>query len=143
MSSLAKYTRATIVPALLYRDAASAVDWLCTAFGLEQKVVYKGDDGTVMHAELIAGNGMIMCGQTNDRAWGRLIKQPEEIDGYGTQGLYVVVTDADAMYERAKAAGAEIVIDIQTQDYGGRDFTCRDIEGHLWSFGTYDPWESH
>ena len=53
---------------------------------------------------------------------------------------YVIVTDADAVYERAKAAGAEILIDIKTEDYGGRGFTCRDPEGHIWNFGTYDPW---
>jgi len=47
------------------------------------------------------------------------------------------------LYQRAKAAGAEIVMDIKDEDYGGRGFWCRDPEGHLWSFGTYDPWETH
>jgi uncharacterized glyoxalase superfamily protein PhnB len=59
-----------------------------------------------------------------------------------TQGIYVVVDDDDAHYARAKDAGAEIVIDIKTQDYGGRDYTARDLEGHVWTFGTYDPWVS-
>jgi hypothetical protein len=49
----------------------------------------------------------------------------------------------DALYRRAKAAGAKIVLDINDEDYGGRGFSCRDLEGHLWNFGTYDPWESH
>ena len=142
MSSLANNTRATVIPGLLYRDAATAIEWLCNTFGFEKHAVVPGEGGTIMHAELRCGNGMIMCGSTNDRAWGRLIKQPNEIGGYATQGIYVIVMDADAIYERAKAAGAEIVIDITTQEYGGRDFTCRDLEGHLWSFGTYDPWEA-
>jgi uncharacterized glyoxalase superfamily protein PhnB len=33
-----------------------------------------------------------------------------------------------------------MVLDIRDMDYGGRAFTCRDLEGHLWSIGTYDPW---
>jgi uncharacterized glyoxalase superfamily protein PhnB len=60
--------------------------------------------------------------------------------GEESQSNYVVVSDADALYGRAKAAGAEIVRDIKDEDYGGRGFTCRDLDGHVWSFGTYDPW---
>jgi uncharacterized glyoxalase superfamily protein PhnB len=67
--------------------------------------------------------------------------QPDEIGGRETQSPYVVVADADAVYATAKAAGAQIVIDIKDESYGGRGFTCRDLEGRLWSFGTYDPWE--
>jgi uncharacterized glyoxalase superfamily protein PhnB len=51
----------------------------------------------------------------------------------------IVVSDADEVYRRAKAAGAEIVIEIKDKDYGGRGFSCRDPEGHLWNIGTYDP----
>ena len=69
------------------------------------------------------------------------MKQPDEIGGAETQSAYVIVTDADALYSRAKAGGAKIVLDIKDEDYGGRGFACRDLEGHLWSFGTYDPWE--
>ena len=57
-----------------------------------------------------------------------------------TQSAYIVVPDADAHYARAKRAGAEIVLDIKDEDYGGRGYSCRDPEGQLWNFGTYDPW---
>ena len=53
---------------------------------------------------------------------------------------YIIVNDADAHYAKAKAAGAEILFDIADQDHGGRAYTCRDPEGHVWNFGTYDPW---
>ena len=43
---------------------------------------------------------------------------------------------------RAVAAGAEIVMDIVDQDYGGRGYSCRDPQGQVWNFGTHDPWES-
>jgi uncharacterized glyoxalase superfamily protein PhnB len=140
MSQLAKATRATVIPCMSYRDAAKAIQWLCDTFGFEKHAVYEGEGGTIMHAELSFGNGMMMCGTKKDSPFGRLIKQPDEIDGCETQTAYVIVTDADALYARAKAAGAEILLDIKTEDYGGRGFTCRDIEGHIWNFGTYDPW---
>jgi uncharacterized glyoxalase superfamily protein PhnB len=143
MSKSAKQTTATIIPCLLYNDAAKAIGWLCDAFGFEKQAVYPGEDGSIMHAQLTFGNGMIMCGSTKDSPYGRLIKQPRDMAGCETQTPYVVVADADAIYERAKAAGAEIVLDIKDEDYGGRGFTCRDLEGHIWNIGTYDPWAAH
>ena len=142
MSSPAKDTRATIIPCLRYRDAPKAIEWLCRTFGFEKQLVVPNADGTIAHAQLSFGNGMIMLGSVLEveTEFGRLIKQPDEIGGFETQSAYVVVSDADAIYARAKAAGAEIVIEIKDEDYGGRDFGCRDIEGHLWNIGTYDPW---
>jgi uncharacterized glyoxalase superfamily protein PhnB len=122
-----------------YRDAKKAVDWLVRAFGFEARAVYE-QDGVVMHAELGFGNGMVMVGQVNDGAFAKYMAQPGDIGGRETQTAYLVVADADAHYARAKAAGAEILLDISDKFYGGRDYTCRDPEGHIWSFGTYDPW---
>lgn len=142
MSSLAKNTRATIIPSLRYRDAPKAIEWLCQTFGFEKQLIVPNDDGTIAHAQLSFGNGMIMLGSVLEKEteFGRLIKQPDEIGGFETQSAYVVVSDADEIYRRAKAAGAEIVIEIKDEDYGGRVFSCRDLEGHLWNIGTYDPW---
>lgn len=142
MSTLAKDTRATIIPCLRYRDAPAAIEWLCGTFGFEKQLVVPNEDGTIAHAQLAFGNGMIMLGSVLrvETEFGRLMKQPDEIGGVETQSAYVIVSDADAIYARAKAAGAEIVIEIKDEDYGGRGFSCRDLEGRLWSFGTYDPW---
>ena len=134
-----KVTRATVIPALRYAEARAAVNWLCKAFGFEAKAVYEGEGGVVEHAELTFGNGMIMLGSARDTEYGRLTRAPRGVGGV-TSSVYLVVDDADAHYARAKAAGAEIVIELTTQDYGGRDYTCRDPEGHVWTFGTYDPW---
>jgi uncharacterized glyoxalase superfamily protein PhnB len=136
-----KNTKATIVPALRYRDAPAAIEWLCGAFGFEKHAVYAGEPGIVEHAQLTFGNGMIMLGSARDDDYGRLLNAPRDV-GAVTQSVYLIVDDADAHYARAKAAGAEIVREIETQDYGGRDYTCRDPEGHVWTFGTYDPWET-
>jgi uncharacterized glyoxalase superfamily protein PhnB len=140
VSALAKNTKATVVPALRYRNAAAAIDWLCRAFGFERHLVVPGEGGTITHAQLRFGNGMIMLGSVADTEFGRLMRQPDEVGGCETQSAYLIVADADAVYARAKAAGAEILLDIKDEDYGGRGFSCRDLEGHIWNFGTYDPW---
>ncbi|MGE5756445.1 MAG: VOC family protein [Planctomycetaceae bacterium] len=142
MSKFAKDTRATVIPCLRYRNAPAAIEWLCKTFGFEKQLVVPNEDGTIVHAQLTFGNGMIMLGSVLkvETEFGRLMKQPDEIGGAETQSAYVVVSDADVAYQRAKAAGAEIVIEIKDEDYGGRVFSCRDLEGRLWNFGTYDPW---
>jgi uncharacterized glyoxalase superfamily protein PhnB len=140
MSALAKNTRATVIPCLRYRDAPAAIEWLCRTFGFEKQLVVPNPDGTIAHAQLSFGNGMLMLGSVVESEFGRLMRQPDEIGGAETQAPYVIVADADAIYARARAAGAKIVLEIKDEDYGGRGFSCRDPEGHLWNFGTYDPW---
>jgi uncharacterized glyoxalase superfamily protein PhnB len=136
-------TRSTLIPSLRYRNALAAIDWLGRAFGLEKNAVYMGEGDTVAHAQLTYGGGMIMLGSVdNGGEYSKLMVQPDEIGLRETKGIYLVVPDADAVYAAAKAAGAEMVLDIRDMDYGGRGFTCRDLEGHLWSIGTYDPWHS-
>jgi len=125
-----------IIPFLRYRDAHTAIGWLCEAFGFERHAVYEDEVGKVAHAELSYGGGFIMLGEMKDDALG--MRSPTEL-GAVNQGIYVVVDDADAHYARARAAGAEIVLDIKDQPYGSRGYTGRDLEGNLWSFGTYAP----
>ena len=135
-------TTSTIIPSMRYRDALAAIDWLCRAFGFERHAVY-ADGNVVHHAQLVFGNGMVMLGSADNASeWGRHIVQPDEVGARGTQSCTVLVGDADSHYARATAAGAEIVIDIADQPYGGRGYACRDPEGHLWWFGTYDPWKA-
>ena len=136
----AKWTTATIVPALRYRNAPAAVEWLCKAFGFERHMVVPGENDTIAHAQLWFGNGMIMLGSARDDDFGRMMQPPSGPDRINTQSCYVIVNDADAHCEQAKAAGAEIIKDVEDQPYGGRLYICRDLEGHVWNFGTYDPW---
>ncbi|WP_444816166.1 VOC family protein [Stutzerimonas frequens] len=140
MSPQSKNTSATLIPCLRYRDVAAAIDWLCRAFGFECRRLYKDELIGITHAQLAFGNGMVMVAPVVDSEYGRQLRQPDEIGGASTQGIYVIVNSADALYAQAKAAGAQIAIELKDEDYGGRGFTCHDPEGHLWSFGTYDPW---
>src|SRR5437899_13018894 len=105
MSSLPKNTKATVIPCLRYRDTQSAIEWLCRAFGFEKHLVVPGEGGTIAHAQLTLGNGMIMLGSARDDAFGKLQKTPADVGGVGTQSSYVIVPDADAHHSRAVAAG--------------------------------------
>jgi len=139
MTSIPKQTRSNVIPCMRYRDAPAAIDWLCTTFGFEATLVVPNEDGSIAHAQLSFGNGMIMLGSVFDTEFGRLMKQPAEIGQFNTQSSYLVVNDADKVYDNVKQAGGEILLEIKDEDYGGRGFTCRDPEGHIWSIGTYDP----
>lgn len=140
MPELAKATKATVIPVLRYRDANAAIEWLDRAFGFRAHLVVSGEGDVIEHAQLSFGAGMVMLGSVRDDEFGRLMTHPDETGGRETMSAYVVVTDVDAHCARATAAGAQIVMPPADQDYGGRLYVCRDLEGHLWSFGSYDPW---
>ena len=130
----------TITPTLRYRDAPAMIDWLCTAFGFRRHAVHENDSGGIAHAQLTYGNGMIMLSSVSADAWGQRIAQPDEIGGRETQCCCVQVDDCDAHHAQAMAAGAVIVDALEDKDYGGKGYSARDPEGHLWWFGSYDPW---
>jgi uncharacterized glyoxalase superfamily protein PhnB len=138
-------SRYSIIPALRYRDCVAAIDWLCRAFGFEKHAVYPNPDGSIAHAQLTFGGGMLMLGSirkasdAGDDPQTRIV-QPDEIGMRETQTPYLYVSDCDAVYASAKAAGAVMVMELNEMDYGGKAFTCRDPEGHLWHVGSYDPW---
>jgi uncharacterized glyoxalase superfamily protein PhnB len=132
---------ANIIPTLRYRDAKAAIDWLCRAFGFEKHLVVPGESGVIEHAQLTLGDGMIMLGSARDDDFGKLQKPPADVGGVGTQSPYVIVADPDAHHARAVAAGARVVTPLHDPDYGGRFYACLDPEGHLWNFGSYDPWK--
>jgi len=136
-------SRSTVIPALRYRNAPAAIDWLCQVFGFTRHAVYANPDGTIAHAELALGGGMIMLGSAKDDENSQRFSSPDELDGVETRGAYIVVADADAVHARAVAAGATILRPLQKTDYGSREFAVKDPEGHSWSVGTYDPWSAH
>jgi uncharacterized glyoxalase superfamily protein PhnB len=121
---------------LSYDEAGGAIDWLEKAFGFERSAVHEGPDGTVAHAELRFGDGMVMLGSAGPNDFG--LRTPREL-GAVTQGVYVIVDDIAAHYDRALGAGAEILRPLADTDYGSREFMARDPEGNIWSFGTYRP----
>jgi len=138
MPPIEKKNASTLMPCLAYQDAPAAIEWLCRAFGFEKHLVVPGENGTIVHAQLVLGNGMIMLSSAGDQPkWQRT---PKQVGGTGTVTVNVVIADADAHHQRAVAAGAEVISPLVDADYGGRGYGCRDLEGHMWYFATYDPW---
>lgn len=125
----------TLIPVLRYRDAPKAIDWLVEAFGLERHLVVDGDPGQIAHAQLTYGPGMLMLGSVR-------ADDAEVATGAAERptGFCVLVEDVDAHASRARSAGAEIVQAPQDEEYGGRSYRCRDLEGYEWYFTSYDPW---
>ena len=129
----------SIYPALRYRDCPAAIAWLQSALGFEENVIYPNDDGTIAHAQLQFGGNLIMLGSFPGGPSGTV--RPELGDVFAG-GIYIALdtpAEVDAAFERAKAAGAEIVREITDTDYGSHEFSVSDPEGRRWSFGTYRP----
>ena len=133
----------TIIPTMRCHDTRSMVDWLCQAFGFEQHMLATADGGQIVHAQLTFGNGMIMLGPTGDDEFGTLMAPLTDREAAVSQSPYIIVADVDAHHARALQAGAVVVMPPVDQDYGGRGYSCRDPEGNLWNFGSYDPWVLH
>jgi uncharacterized glyoxalase superfamily protein PhnB len=118
----------TFTPYLLYEDVEAALDFLTRAFGFEETLRYAGTAGHIDHAEMAYGDGLLMMGDPGDE-----YRNPKRL-GVASVQIYVDVADVDATYERAKAAGAEIIEEPADQEYGMRRFGAQDPEGHSWWF---------
>ncbi|HET6353325.1 VOC family protein [Streptomyces sp.] len=124
----------SICPTLRYADAKAAIKQLTEAFGFTEHAVYEDEAGAVVHAELTFGNGMVMLGSKGTGS-----EFDKLMEGGGPMGAFVHVDDVDAHHSRAVEHGADVVMPPTDQDYGARDYMARDIEGNVWSFGTYAP----
>ena len=124
----------SICPTLTYADAKAAIKQLTEAFGFTEHAVYEDEAGAVVHAELTFGNGMVMLGSKGTGS-----EFDKLMEGGGPMGVFIHVGDVDAHHSRAVEHGADVVMPPTDQDYGARDYMARDIDGNVWSFGTYAP----
>jgi PhnB protein len=118
----------SVSPYLLYEDVAGALDWLARAFGFRERLRSTNSDGTVAHAEMEVGDGVIMLGDP-----GPGYESPKRL-GHSTHLVHVYVDDVDDHFRRATEAGALIHQEPQDQPYGDRRYDAEDPEGHHWSF---------
>jgi uncharacterized glyoxalase superfamily protein PhnB len=128
-----------ISTSLYYEDANAAIDWLSRAFGFEVRLKVEGDGGRVEHSELTFGEGVIMVADGSRREKYPHIRCPRDVGGANTQNMMVYVDDVEAHCKRARDAGATIVSEPKTTDYGeeywtDRGYECEDIGGHHWWF---------
>ena len=125
-----------ITPVLRYRDPGTAARWLCTAFGFSEHETVHGANGDVTYVLLQLGPNFVLVLPVADLGLDELLVQPQAVGGANTQVCYVTVGDAKAHRAQAERAGAKIEIEPQDDGLGGQFYTCSDLEGHLWSFGT-------
>src|SRR5262245_42240234 len=128
-----------VVPTITYRNTTAMVEWLCDTFGFRRQLIVKGEMGEVKHAELAFGESMIIVDAVEHSPFEKLVVHPDQIGGVETQTCYLIVHDVEAHYAKVKAKNAEIICGIRVENSGGQGYACRDPEGQLWMFGTYDP----
>lgn len=120
--------------AVSYQDPKAAFRWLEKAFGFEPLFVLLDADGNLAHSEMGFGNSTLMVGSE----WTDDHKSPKSIGGKNTQSVHIQLAageDIDAHCEKARAAGADILAEPDTQFYGDRTYRAKDPEGHIWTFG--------
>jgi uncharacterized glyoxalase superfamily protein PhnB len=125
---------------VFYADPHAGIDWLCKAFGFELRLKVEGDEGDVVHSELMLDEALVMVGSaTGKQPWQENYRTPQSIGGAITQALCLYIDDVDAHHARSLAAGAKIVREPSTSDYGDdywadRSYGALDPEGHQWWF---------
>jgi uncharacterized glyoxalase superfamily protein PhnB len=124
---------ATLYPGLQYRDAEAGMKWLEDVLGCERREDHRDDDGNVVHAELEFQGAIVMLSTAG------VGREPFRSLPAGGRLVYCAVDEVDSLYEQVREANGDIALEITDTDYGSRDFTVRDPEGNLWSFGTYRP----
>jgi uncharacterized glyoxalase superfamily protein PhnB len=127
--------RPKVYPCLAYRDPAAAIDFLQRAFGFSPLLTVPGEDGVIMHAELSLGDEVVMLGGSKpDLGW----VSPLDLPALNATVCFFI-DEVDAHYARAVASGARIVRALRDTNYGSREYSVKDPEGHEWHFGTYRP----
>jgi len=125
------FRRPSFGSAVFYRNPRAALDWLEKAFGFERSMVITDKDGRLAHSEMKFGDGYLMVGSE----WADFVASPASVGGKNTQSIHVQLQDGiDAHCERARAAGAAILMEPADQFYGDRTYRARDLEGHVWTF---------
>lgn len=128
---------------IFYDDAAAAIDWLCRVFGFEVRLKVEGENGRIEHSELAFGpDGLVCVGDSGGKAsrpGGLPCRSPRSLDGLSTAAFCIYLDDVDAHCARTRAAGAKILEEPKTSDYGAdywsdRSYRCEDLEGHQWWF---------
>jgi len=120
-----------IFPVLRYQYAPAAMRWLSTAFGFKTLMEIPGPNGSIAHAEMRLGPGVVMLASVRaepDNPWASV-----------KHGIYVYVEDVDGHYARARDANAQIVRELEDTPHGSREYSVLDSEGFLWAFGTFRP----
>lgn len=132
--------QSAVIPGQRYRDAMAAIEWLERVLDFRRQAVYSDEHGVVHHAQLVYEGGMLMLGSSREDTRNESLTQPDRIGGKETRLVYMITEDAGSAYERAVAAGADVIEPLHDTTYGSREFAVRDPEGNTWNVGTFNPW---
>ena len=137
-----------IIPSISYRKPGAAVEFLCKAFGFERQTVDE-ENGHVVTAQLRLGAYMVLLGPVQDlryrHTWLRRFRPGQRSlqmllgEDEDPQPIYITVDDVDQHWRTALKAGATILSYPHSEGRGGRSYSCADPEGHIWTFGSFDP----
>lgn len=119
----------TVYPTLRYRDSEGAIYWLERALGFILDLENRDENGEIVHAQMSFRGNRIMLGPVGTA----------DLPPAGLGWTYLVADDVDGLHGQAVEHGAEVVVPLTAVDYGSREFTVKDSDGHLWSIGTYQP----
>jgi len=135
-------TTGNIIPALQYENAPAAIEWLCKVMGFQKHLVVPAGENKIAHAQLTLGTGMIMLSSINDTDYSKHMTTPAKAGDKNTQSSLIFVADneIEAHFQNAKNQGASFLVALRSEEYGGRYYSLKDPEGHLWSIGSYDPY---
>jgi uncharacterized glyoxalase superfamily protein PhnB len=118
---------------LYYKDVKTALEWLGKTFDFHTRMQIPGPDGSIMHAEMSMGDGLIMMGQACAENAGT---SPMDLTGVN-QSLYVYVDDVEAHYQHAKSLDAPGISEPVDMFWGDRMYETQDLEGHKWAFAQH------
>jgi uncharacterized glyoxalase superfamily protein PhnB len=142
MTAAKTYAHRGVVPTIPYRDPPKMIDWLCKAFGFQKQLVLSDASGSITYAQLVFSSSVVMIVPAGHGTFENLLVHPDQVGGVETQSTYLLVDDVQEHHAQATKAGGEIIFDMEFENVAGRGYACRDPEGHIWLFGSYNPWQA-
>src|SRR5215475_3013676 len=125
-----------------YRNLPKMIDWLCQAFGFQRQLIAFDESGSIAHAQLALGGSMVMVFPAGQGPLEDVLVRPDQVERIATQATYLLVDDVRTRHARATESGAEVMFEMEFNNAAGGGYACRDPEGHIWLFGSYDPWRA-
>lgn len=133
--------KSATIPILRYEDAKKSIMWLCKVFGFEVFLEVPGKNGAIEHARLTLGDNMIMVASLGrDGDFENNFISPSKIRGV-TQCTSLYVEDPEIIYKMVVESGIKIIDEIEEFQFGGKTFSCKDIESHIWVITSHNPWK--
>jgi uncharacterized glyoxalase superfamily protein PhnB len=125
-----------------YRDLPKMIDWLCQSFGFQKQLIGFDKSGSITHVQLALGGSLVMLVPAGQGPFEDVLVHPDQVERIGTQSTYLLVDDVETLHSHATESGAEVMFEMEFNNAAGRGYACRDPEGHIWLFGSYDPWRA-